>query len=826
MKFTPSSYFNSLIAAASKYIKWTVSIRITTTLNDALSSGTWIDITSRIEDLPTISQMIEMATGVFTSDSINLTGLGIGWWNDNIFTPADGKYAELKIVLQLGLSSSDLATDTSYEFTGFIDQAGRQESELEDIITMSVLTAEDIGARLAAETISTQYIDPNVDGASTAALILPQIPSLHVLTTRPVGYEMKVGTHTIAYTYDSGTLKHYAAVDGGAQVELSSPNSSYTLANADDTQRCTVYVKSLNDLPQPAASETIIVVDNVTAMPKTWFERISARSIIRKLYAAIGIDTVTFDTLIYNTADGLGKVSYLEVPPADDTIYGERWATATDGTLLFVAVGHKIYSRNMTTHAYTLRATLTAGDKVSKLLYNARNGHLWIFYGSSSEGEGKLRRLVLSGDTLSSEITVANSTRYAIDIMDYEYTAGSWKYSVVYVDNSAKAIKEVSGSSPGAPSTVFTQGDLGYTGSDGPDGNFSFIRTNSSYIVQTSTLTDSYFHKIRVDAAGAWTDEGQVLTLSEGYQRAAFFSSEDRIYYSDVVSSPRKLKSHTYSSATTTDVVTLGTSETIDSLQYLNSKVYFNTSLGRLYEVASNSGTEVSDGVYTNVSSGNVYGGYNTLTFIDTLLYGIDNCGRLWKYGTTVECYAEVAAFIGQSVTEALHTALNSFILTGVIAPNKTAKVYRRGDSSGAAQTSGSILTVTADHIASIQKLVWDGKSCQLAEVDNSVRRMTYDGTTFDNEVLSDARRVSVSSPLIPSNIVPDLAKALFNYFNVDRSKYRVQLALVMPTQYEAFDGLHLTTTGRRISLNDEGPITARQIDRDGTITFETMIED
>ena len=65
MRFTASDNWN-LIARSSNYaVTWTVSIKKTANLNDALSAGTWVDVTSFLVEFPSISSRIEYELGQF-----------------------------------------------------------------------------------------------------------------------------------------------------------------------------------------------------------------------------------------------------------------------------------------------------------------------------------------------------------------------------------------------------------------------------------------------------------------------------------------------------------------------------------------------------------------------------------------------------------------------------------------------------------------------------------------------------------------------------------------------------------------------------------------
>jgi hypothetical protein len=67
MRFSPTSKFISIAKGAAKVMQWKVYCKKTANLDEALSTGTWIDCTTRVHSLPQIRSKVEYQLGQFTS---------------------------------------------------------------------------------------------------------------------------------------------------------------------------------------------------------------------------------------------------------------------------------------------------------------------------------------------------------------------------------------------------------------------------------------------------------------------------------------------------------------------------------------------------------------------------------------------------------------------------------------------------------------------------------------------------------------------------------------------------------------------------------------
>jgi hypothetical protein len=788
--------------ALVKTVSWRLYIRKTSSLSDVLSTGTWTEITSRILSAPPAIADLEWEVGSVSMSSMSLTGVDIAWWKANVFDASD--YIELKIIFTLGLDT-DACSDLVYAFSGFLEK-DPQYNELADSVAFNASTAQDIGNGIPAEKLSIQYVNTDIDGAGTDGLILPNIPLLFVKDAGVTDYFLKIGTHTIGYKFTAGSPDVYEAnLDGGEWVTLS--NGDNTLGNAatpgDDTERVMLYVADTTHLPKAGEEiqDSVIVVAEGDTLPRQWHRYISVRAMLRKIFAQVGIETITFDTLEMDVAEAGSKVSFLDAPPNDDTIWDVKYAMVSDGTDLWIAVRNRLYKRNMVTGEYTLKATLTSGRVITRLWYDETNDAVWVYSQQSLTNEaGSLLRHTISTAANSSEISLPNSNRYSIELFP------GW--GLVYVNTATRAVRGVDFDTL-TEQLIITAATLGYGVGDGPMAGFVYMHDGHLFIQTREVGVGDYYHELYYDVI--WEDGGKVLTLTAPYQVAAFDDAEDRIYFYDGVNC--KVKSHPRTSATETELLTLG-QEIVEAMVYTGGKVYVTTpKLGQLWELESN------NAALLNFLGPRLYTKYFCFAELDGRIYGIDEGGRLYHYADKLAMYIPLADFSGSQVTGALNAIVNSFQLLSSISSTKQAFIYRRGNSSGAIQTTGNALSLTITDVSQILETIRYTEACGLAVVDNGSVRYTYDGSVYNVETLSDVRRISIDSPLVPNEIVQDLCHHIYQYFKTARTMYVLDLGCVPLFQYEPCDGLSVDFTATKIQKTSAaGVIYGTTLTPDGSM--------
>jgi hypothetical protein len=832
MKFTASEKWLAYAKGAAKTPRWQAYVRTTSTLSTALGTGTWTEITDRISNFPDIGSRIEYNVGQFSADSLQLEASGIEYFTA-LFNTTD--YIEFKLLCTLG-QSGDEATDVCYEFSGFIRKP-IEYIELEDTTKFTVFTAEELASGLAAEAISTQYIHPDVDGAATQGLILNKIPGLYVTDANVSGKALRVGPHTITYDFNGGTRQ--ARLDDGAWVTLAA--GSNTLGNAaagaaSDTQRLVVYVPDLQGIPNQSSTtaEDIVVTASGDTLPRQWYRYISAKALLQKLYATIGITTVAFDAMTIPTALGGNKLSFIEVPPNDDTYAaGERYAMTSDGTNLWMSIGHRLWKRTMATGVYTNETEIGVGDVIVRLIYNARNGHLWLVYFKGAvSGTLKLRRYVIGTDTLSAEIDIGSGGWSSIELID-ENGSGTWEYALLYA-TSSHTIARIDGTSLAA-TTLFTQADLSFATVYGPlDTQFAYVKDGYRFRFGVNDAGSIKYHEVyRHQATGVWTITGYVHPFapfpwnSTTTDVGVYHPSEDAVYTSFMWGSThyvggRLLSSGAFTWSTIFLVLSYGSAlPMVQDMMYdsTTDSVWFTRrNPGYLYSAASGAATVQYAGL------GNAFTKYRVLTRLGTMLYGMDTSNRLWQFGTTLQMYLPEANFKGTNIRDALNKVLQAFMLVGIISMVKSAIVYRRSDDSGDPVDSGQELAITIQEASELVKTEEHSPAVGWVEVSNGVITKSYDGTTWDATALSNVKKMQISNDLLPDELVEDICYYAYQFFSTARSLYKINCGNVPLFQYEPLDKGTVTFTTTKIVKSGSGPIYATRHTKNGDVEVEVLL--
>jgi hypothetical protein len=311
------------------------------------------------------------------------------------------------------------------------------------------------------------------------------------------------------------------------------------------------------------------------------------------------------------------------------------------------------------------------------------------------------------------------------------------------------------------------------------------------------------------------------------YCQAAYHAAEDRVYYWEYPGvSPANLKSHPVNAdGTTTVLSTVNWSQDHQAIWYdsVTEKVY--TSVGDVYYVDSYSGTfySIASNVATVLST-KVHIVDYPFTLNGSIVYGLDAFGRLFKIDSSISMWIEDRDYTDSTLRELLNSIFRGFNLIGKVMATKAAAVYRRGDDSGNPITSGNTVTLDMTVAEDITENSKSYLGCGYIEVTNNDVTVTYDGTNYNAGVLASMRSLGVSNDLIPSSIIFDLARYLYQFFSVDRTLYKVNFAGVPLFQYEPFDQATLAFTTTKIQSSASGPIYGTVLGPGAGMSVEVLV--
>jgi hypothetical protein len=240
---------------------------------------------------------------------------------------------------------------------------------------------------------------------------------------------------------------------------------------------------------------------------------------------------------------------------------------------------------------------------------------------------------------------------------------------------------------------------------------------------------------------------------------------------------------------------------------------------GGMFSIAANSVTTEFEG-YGSPRQIAISGMVN----IGDIIYGVDSIRRLWKFDTVLNMHINRPVGDGESIKSMLSRILQSFNLIGTISANKTAIVYRRGNDAGDLQNTGNALALTQSNVANISSVVNDYRAVAWVSVTSGDTTYSYDGTTYNAGILSDARSMEVSNDLIPEELVQDVCKYFYNFYKNNHTRYIFEVNAPL-MQYEPVDEFSIATTTTKILVNSvAGLILAQTINENGSMTIEGII--
>jgi hypothetical protein len=810
MKLTASSAYQSLIKSSGIVYSFKTYIRKVTDITLALNYGTWTEVTRYIDSSSASDYVtkIEYDIGQFSSDSHTFTGNNIAWWKANVFNATSTQYIEIKVELTI-IGASDIIP----VFAGWVDKIDWTADELTDQVVFNALSAEDLGQRIAAENVTVQ-----VKNGTYGGVYLAGIPGLYVTNCNYGGKPLNVGVHTIT------TSANTAALDGGTGVALPGGGGSVTLYNKDSSEACVCYW--VGGTSTGMANEVVIPA-LPTTLPRTWYRNVSARTLLAKLYAKIGLTTLNFDSLEFTTYDSAQRLFFVdECPPDRDMLWdsvswGRRDIAVDENGWQYIAISNFIYSRDPITGLYYLILDMTAQSRAPiRLMYNARNRHLWII-----TDQLDLYRYDVASQTLSARVVCLVSPGYgalaSFILIDYNYTGSSWKYCVAFTDENngtnGGGFCTIDGTTLAKNTTA--NANPVYTGTTlGTTIKSRFMYQNAADRVRIFCNPGTcHYYEILITAAGAWTTTGggsKVSGIPE-YFTACYHASEGRVYFQDGANN--RIASHTDSSATLTGVLTYGGGY-IPVFFYVSTLplMYFAVQASTYYHLYS-----VTANVATQLTTTNMRA-ITAMNYGSSRLYLIGD--GLMQFSNIIMPYLVKADFTDTNVTAAIYKVLKAFNFMGTISMNKKAIAYRRSNSAGTPISTGNTVNVTAHEASAFTETTAHYPIINFVSVDNNVTTITYDGTLFDSTVLSDARQLSVSNDFIPDAILKDLCYYYYQFFKTDRNMYKIDCGIYPAFQYEPFDLCAITFTGRNMSKSGTGVIYSASYGHDLSLKLEVLL--
>jgi hypothetical protein len=832
MKFTPSIKFLLAAKASSKVIERKIYFRKTTDLSEALTVNNWIDATRFFDSIPDAKTNIEYDLGQFTSDAIQLVAKNIAWMYANVLNATEAQYIECKIEFKIGLDSSDLAGDVVYYFSGYIDKDTLFSVESSDTVQFTVDSGDSLMTKLPSEVIITQYFD-----GLQQALILYRTPGIYVSSTNVSGYELGAGVHTISYDYNEGNPQ--AQLNEGAWVQLTA-DGTYTLGdgktNTEDKQRVTIKVVFLQLSNQSETLSEDIIIESVPQnLPKTWYTGVSIKKFAERIYNQIGISNIASGSMEINTFDGIEKrVSFLDHALKNETLantganYGIVYKSTTE---IFFSTGNRVYVFNPQTNVTTYKFSVTAGKTISRLLYNSRNNHLWVVYGSMN-GYGMYGDYIVRYDVATSTaqipINIPSLMPMTVEPFDFVKYGGGYEYSLLILSDYAGSILRVDGTTM-ALTTLFTGTDLG----SNPIAGTVYQKTSGGIVRFRFRTYDGIMVKWwevnwNTGVAGTWNNGGVKNTWppdSFPTLNAVYNSIDDKIYCESgawIIKYDAEYSGGSVQSYTIVEDFHWAYSPTDNraaALFFTGAEIIYSTQRDRQLRLVTSATLRIEKTI--------LFCDGAPFTIGNSRVYGIDNGGRIFQLGTQVERYVDRCIFTEQKIKESLTTALRATNCISTMSFAKSAILYPRNDAVGDPVTSGNTIDVTVSNINDIKKNDVYGKAYDIIALENGIEKINYDGTNYNVLPQSITQRIlTIQNSLIPTNVLKDYCKNFYDFYKTKRTLLTLPV-LQSLFHIEPMDGVNANLTTTKIeTIATDAPIYAATYKGEGTMEIAVLMND
>lgn len=853
MIFTPTTTYNTYAASAGKTLEWSVYTRIDTNISGSLplSSGSWTDVTGYVSNIPTIKQKIEYDLGQYSSDSVTLSAFDIEWWNNTIFTgsvltnAADN--VEVKIMARVGLND-DFAADSVVVFSGVIDKASINFNEVDDTVDFDVLSYDALLGTIQIENLTTQIKDATLSGGTVTGSVLLGIPGVYITNVSSSGYVVPQGVHSLTYEHvhesGSGNKIAFKFADGAKVSQSFGYNGTITTYNKDNTQKVTLFVTSSMYTVSSSASAEFIVDGTTTTFPKTWRQREWVYSVIKDIYARVGLTDFTFDNFLLATWDGRKIVSYYEQPPADN-YYGKVNAVrfVSSSNCLYMGIKDKLFKKSLTTNEYTDLGVVSSSYNVVRLFQDdVTGGDIWGIVRNDSTHQYGMFSVNPATDAVNTYALTERGTGSsgAYGHMNFAYvphSLGTTSGSIWYLNTSGadggSGITRYSAYefniSTCTSQLTYTYEPFSSSGHYGAPDYLGLSDGASYYVATRYSISNTGFRKIYWNGSaytGSKEQTDQLIPPVFG----CYLSGSNKLIWTGLESyGPVLLFEHVVgagSSGYVTDIMDLSAYSGF-MLTGSNEVLLYNNTSGSFCIVNGSTGLSYLGSpafVSSSVTGPDKYN-CNDLAYdaANDIVYGVTNrTNLLFKWDDHASMYIDEPIVSGDNYAKTLNQLLRAYNLVATVSPNKSVNVLRRGDDNG-----------TAVSITSASNFVIDENIASgLKQEKNSFKKFTsidvngtsFNGTSFNLSPLLNERVLSIENTFIPTALLEDMAYYLYQYFSTEHNLYSVELGVIPYFQYEPLDGATLTFNSTKIPLSTTGIIYESSKSMDGTTTFKILV--
>jgi hypothetical protein len=545
-------------------------------------------------------------------------------------------------------------------------------------------------------------------------------------------------------------------------------------------------------------TQDVVVLTEGTTIPQVWLQRSWVFTVLKKLWAKIGITQLSFDNFQIKTYDNRWTTSYYDVPP-DNVVYAKPRCIKYDVTndALWIGIGDKIYKRSMVDHSYTYIGQAAAGYNVLRFFTEqSASNKIWGLARSASyaykifritPSTGALSSWTLthrgSGDTSNTGcLNFALASGYGTaGVMFYCSTSGDQK--VWYFNFNTLAEVDATYSTGHAPEYILA----GW--SDGT--NYFYQETIGVGTVRIVKLWDT--------GSGWLADEKLGGASTSQIEDGAYNVQEAKYIHSRI--GGNGVYSYDHAADTITTITASGGG---GNYEYAIGIVYLTRFAGGsppkmalvnngwvyeypeavVYPFAAD-GVAYPCGATMDVANGRYLGLFATSWILFQFSY---------KIAMYIDCEANYA---DMTVIDAIKELCAGFNLRPRTASIKKAYALRRIDDAGNIISSGQSVTLNADTARDVSEESGYIDAYDMVIVDNGSSQESYDGSNFGVLGMLGEKTMTVNNRFIPTRLLKDYAYWFYQFFKNTCKRYMVPTPLIPFFQYEPFDGANLYFTNK-----------------------------
>lgn len=837
MRITPNSDWTTYSEANNKILQWKIYCRKVTTLTESLTSGptSFTEVTSYINEIPQISQKIELEAGQFTSDSFTVTANNLTYWLANWFDLSSSQQLEFKVICNLSLTGSSFTTLDPILASGFLDKMSIELNEAEDSAVFTVQSYDEYANRITGKNLTLQKT--RTIGSDTC-LVCNRIPGVYIYTAAPY-----LSLQTLNFIWNDADSIYQIKYNGGEDTTVQSSTTDIVNIRDENNKLCQIYVIP-SELEKAAYEQKFIFKNTSDSLPYVFYDDETIANMLTNICNEMPVVSSTITNPTFSPYDSGYRLSNLE-NISNDIGNARAKCIEWDSTnsLLWVGVGNKLYNRT-TGGTWTLKGTFNNGTIKKIWVDRVANGHIWVLLRKDVDEDFYFGKCVISSG-VTSEIDSGRLCSTGDIQNDYsnfylDTTTNNIYYILIlggtqtikyldFDDDAVYSLDTITGVTVEKNAFSFYNSTYEYNCVVSSGGSYYIYNkdTNTTHAtalpsiiyqaVVTSantfyfTSTSGYIYKYTLTSGGA---SGTLTTISTTITAYGLYKSGSNIYF-------------------------YGNSVESGSTYY--PFAYINTSTDAITTL-SNNNYSVDDTATLRT---------NQLVYVSGVIYLITPGGRFYQFTTSntnrINGTYDTSAI---SIRDCLNEFCRIYNLIYICKPNKTLVVFPRSNSAGTIQTNGSAsnLEVSASNINNLTSKLGAFTKANKVKVQSNGFTGEYNGTDYDVFDADDSKIVEISSDLIQHSngfTLRDMAKHFYPFYSRDLQVINAKVE-TPKFEFEVTDGVTVELTSTKINQgtitiedgsellseastdlsaeNTTGILQAQSINPDGSMEVEILI--